>query len=125
MIAQNPSEIATSFTSKLEQSPDFQPHQYLTIQAAEKAMTAREVQAIIWLSSDFARKAEAGGNSPIGVMVNGDDTNTARTIEGDVQQMWSNWLVAPALAHRRRWHSDHRPDCGDHGDLARRPRRKR
>ncbi|MDX2482708.1 MAG: ABC transporter permease [Pseudodonghicola sp.] len=101
MVVQKPSEIASSFTSEFEQSPYFQPHQYLTIQAAEKAMTAREVQAIIWLPSDFARKAEAGGNSPIGVMIDGVDANNARIIDGYVQQVWSNWLVARALAAGR------------------------
>ncbi len=101
MVVQQPSALATSFTSQFEQSPFFRPRHYLTIQAAEKAMTARVVQAIIWLPSDFSRKAEAGGNSPIGVIVNGVDANNARIIEGYVQQVWSNWLGARARAAGR------------------------
>lgn len=101
MVVQRPSALATSFTSQFEQSPFFRPHHYLTIQAAETAMTARAVQAIIWLPGDFARKAEAGGKSPIGVIVNGVDANNARIVEGYVQQVWSNWLVMRARAAGR------------------------
>ena len=61
VVVQQPSALASSFTSQFEQSPFFRPQHYLTIQAAEKAMTARTVQAIVWLPSDFARKAEASG----------------------------------------------------------------
>ena len=101
VVVQKPSTLASSFTSQFEQSPFFRPRHYLTIQAAERAMTARTVQAIIWVPSDFARKAQATGNSPIGVIVNGVDANNARIVEGYVQQVWSNWLVMRARSAGR------------------------
>jgi ABC-2 type transport system permease protein len=61
-------------------------------------MAARTVQGIVWLPGNFARRAEAGGNSPIGVIVNGGDANDARIIEGYVQQVWASWLAARAEA---------------------------
>jgi drug efflux transport system permease protein len=101
VVVQQPSALATSFTSRFRQSPFFEPHFFLSIQDAEKAMTAREVEGIVWLPSDFARRATSTGNAPIGVFVNGVDANTARIIQGYVQQVWSNWLLAQAQAAGR------------------------
>jgi ABC-2 type transport system permease protein len=101
MVVQQPSALATSFTSQFEKSPFFGPQRFLNIQDAEKAMTARKVQGIVWLPSDFARRALVTGNSPIGVIVNGVDANNARIIEGYVQQVWSNWMIARARAAGR------------------------
>lgn len=96
LVVQNPDALTASFTSGFDHSPYFRPQRYLTIQNAEKAMTARRVQAIVWLPSDFSRRASARGASPIGVIVNGVDANDARLIEGYVQQLWTTWLAARA-----------------------------
>jgi drug efflux transport system permease protein len=101
IVVQQPSALATSFSSQFQQSPFFRPSFFLSIQGAEKAMNAREVQGIVWLPSDFARRAASTGNSPIGVIVNGVDANTARIIEGYVQQVWPNWLNVHARAAGR------------------------
>ena len=98
LVVQHPDAIAASFTSRFAHSPFFRPRHFLTIQDAERAMEARAVQGIVWLPSNFARRAEAGGNSPIGVIVNGGDANDARIIEGYVQQVWATWLIARAEA---------------------------
>ncbi|HVB68804.1 MAG TPA: ABC transporter permease [Acetobacteraceae bacterium] len=98
LVVQHPGAVTASFTSQFAHSPFFRPHRFLTIQDAERAMEARDVQGIVWLPSDFARRAEAGGNSPIGVIVNGVDANDARIIEGYVQQVWAFWLTARAEA---------------------------
>ena len=96
LVVQQPSALAASFTSQFARSPFFRPRRFLTIQDAEQAMTAQQVQGIVWLPSDFTRRAEAGGNSPIGVIVNGVDANDARIVEGYVQQVWAAWLTARA-----------------------------
>jgi ABC-2 type transport system permease protein len=96
LVVQKPSALAASFTSQFSHSPFFRPQRFLTIQDAEQAMAAHAVQGIVWLQSDFARRAEAGGNAPIGVIVNGVDANDARIIEGYVQQVWTTWLAARA-----------------------------
>jgi ABC-2 type transport system permease protein len=98
LVVQHPGTLAASFTSQFARSPFFRPRRFLTIQDAEQAMAARAVQGIVWLPSDFARRAEAGGVSPIGVIVNGVDANDARIIEGYVQQVWATWLTARAEA---------------------------
>ncbi len=96
LVVQRPGALAASFTSQFANSPFFRPSSFLTIQAAERAMAARQVQGIVWLPSDFADRAAAGGNSPIGVLVNGGDANNARIIEGYLQQVWATWLNARA-----------------------------
>jgi len=101
VVVQQPSALAASFTSQIQHSPFFQPKFFLSIQDAEKAMDAREVEGIVWLPSNFAKRAASTGNSPIGVIVNGVDANNARIIQGYVQQVWSTWLVAQARAAGR------------------------
>ncbi len=101
LVVQRPGALSASFTGAFAHSPFFRPRRFLTIQAAERAMAARRVQAIVWLTSDFARRAQAGGDAPIGVIVNGVDANDARLIEGYVQQLWANWLTQRATAQGR------------------------
>lgn len=101
LVVPQQSALAASFTGAFDHSPYFHPRHFRAIQNAEKAMTARKVKAIVWLPSDFARKAEAGGDSPIGVIVNGVDANTARIIEGYVQQVWATWITTQAAMNGR------------------------
>ncbi len=101
LVTQRPGALAASFTGAFAHSPFFRPRRYLTIQRAERAMAARRVAAIVWLPSDFARRAATGGDSPIGVIVNGVDANDARLIEGYVQQVWAGWLTRQAEARGR------------------------
>jgi drug efflux transport system permease protein len=101
LVTQHPGALAASFTSAFDHSPFFRARRFLTIQDAERVMAAREVQGIVWLPSDFGRRARAGGKAPIGVIVNGVDANTARVVEGYVQQVWAGWLAARAREEGR------------------------
>ncbi len=102
LVVQQPDALTASFTSQLARSPFFLPHHFVTIQDAERAMAAHEVDGIIWLRSDFSRRASSHGGAPIGVIVNGVDANNARIVEGYVQQVWIGWLAARARAAARR-----------------------
>ena len=93
LVVEQPSTDTSGFTSRFAQSPYFRPQQFATIQRADRAMAAREVQGIVWLRADFARQLAMGG-APIGVIVNGVDANDARIIEGYVQQIWAGWIAA-------------------------------
>ena len=102
LVVERPGPLTAGFTSQFDRSPFFRPHRFTTIQEAERAMAARKVDGIVWLRSDFGRKAESHGAAPIGVIVDGVDANNARIIEGYMQQIWANWLVARARADGRR-----------------------
>ena len=101
LVVEHPTTLTASFTSRFERSPFFRPRLFLNIHEAEAAMTAREVEGIVWLQGNFTRRANTEGASPIGVIVNGVDANDARLIEGYVQQLWATWLVAQAGAAGR------------------------
>ena len=101
VVVEQPDALTASFTSQFARSPFFRPHPYLSIQMAEQAMAANRVEGIIWLRSDFSRRAAARGAAPIGVIVNGVDANNARIVEGYVQQLWAAWLAARARAAGR------------------------
>ena len=98
LVVERSDALASSFASQFARSPYFRPRQFPDIQSAEQAMAAREVDAIVWLRSDFSRRADSSRGAPIGVIVNGVDANTARIVEGYVQQVWNNWLAARARA---------------------------
>jgi drug efflux transport system permease protein len=97
LVVEQPSADTASFTARFAQSPYFRPQQFATIQQADQAMGAREVQGIVWLRADFARRLHASA-APIGVIVNGVDANNARIIEGYLQQIWAGWIAARAQA---------------------------
>ncbi len=98
LVIEHPDPLTQSFAGKFAQSPYFAPRRYLNFRAAEAALAAHEVQGVVWLRGNFARRALSGGNAPIAVVVNGVDANNARIVEGYVQQIWGNWLAAQAAA---------------------------
>ncbi len=101
LVVERPDALTASFTSEFAHSPFFRPHHFPTIQGAELAMAARTVDGIVWLRSDFTRRANSLAVAPIGVIVNGVDANSARIAEGYVQMVWSTWLAARAHAAGR------------------------
>ena len=96
LVVPSPDAFTTSFTGQLYGSPYFEPRSFRSIQRAERALAARQVQGVVWLQSDFTRRAESVGDAPIGVFVDGVDANTARIIEGYLRQVWANWLASLA-----------------------------
>lgn len=97
LVIEQPNADTASFAAQFEQSPYFRPRRFDTIQQADNAMNAHEVQGIVWLRADFTRRLQQGA-APIGVIVNGVDANDARIIEGYLQQVWAGWISARAAA---------------------------
>ncbi|QXX76535.1 ABC transporter permease [Methylovirgula sp. HY1] len=98
LVVERPGPMTASFVGKFAQSPYFKPQRFATFRKAEAALAARRVLGIVWLRSDFSRRALSSGDAPIQVVVNGSDANNARIIEGYVDQIWANWLAAQATA---------------------------
>ncbi len=101
VVVTRPAAETASFTGHLQQSPYFAPVALPDIQAAERAIGRREISAILWLREDFTRKLLGSGGAPIGVMLDGVDANTARIVEGYLQQTWQTWLAARAAESGR------------------------
>ncbi len=85
-----------SFVGGFEQTPYFRPTSFPTIQEAEVALRAAQIDGIVWLRHNFGSVYRSQQSPPIGLIVNGVDANTARLIEGYVQGIWFAWLEQQA-----------------------------
>ena len=101
LVVEQPDAQTTSLTSAFHQSKYFIPITFHSIQPAERALIAHDVDGIIWLRDDFSARLMTGGDAPIGVFVNGVNANQARITEGYIQGVWQVWLQAYA---RKRGH---------------------
>lgn len=98
LVAEAPSPDSADFLAALQGSRSFAPRVFAAMPAAEEALLAGEVDAIVRLRADFARAERSAGGAPIQVVVNGVDANTARLVQGYVEGAWGSWLAARAAA---------------------------
>ncbi len=96
IVVEQPDSNSASLMGSFQQSEYFVPMEFHSIQEADQAMRAHEVDGIVWLRNNFSRRLLSQGDSPIGVFVNGVDANQARITEGYIQGVWQNWLLAYA-----------------------------
>lgn len=92
LVVEEPSADTASFTAAFQESRYFRPALFNDLHRAEAAMMAGQVNAIVVLRQDFARRMRQPDGVPIQVIVNGVDANTARIISGYVEGAWGNWL---------------------------------
>ena len=102
IVVERPGALAASFTAGFDRSRYFAPHRYLSGRDAEQAMAAGKVSGIVWLRADFGRQARTARGAPVGVVIDGVDANTARLVEGYVQQVWAGWVAAAAARQGER-----------------------
>lgn len=98
LVVEQPSADTASFTAAFQKSRYFLPATFATTQAAEAAMVAGRVNAIVVLRQDFAQRLRGADSAPIQLIVNGVDANTASIISGYVEGVWGKWLEHIALA---------------------------
>jgi len=101
LVVEQPGADAAGFTAAFHRSRYFLPSSFATTRAAEAAMMARQVNAIVVLRQDFAQRLGGSGGAPIQLIVNGVDANTANIVAGYVEGVWGNWLQQTALARAR------------------------
>ena len=92
LVAERPDANTADLMGAFAHSEYFAPVRFPTIQEAERALETQEVDGIVWLRNDFTRRLLAGGEAPIGVVVNGVDANQARITTGYIQGVWQVWL---------------------------------
>jgi ABC-2 type transport system permease protein len=92
LVVEQPNADTADFTAEFSHSKYFVPSWYASTREAEQAMMAGRVKAIVVLRRDFARTLRQTDGSPIQLIVNGVDANTARIISGYVQGAWGSWL---------------------------------
>lgn len=96
LVVEEPSAVSARFTASFQASPYFQPSHAVNIQEAEGLMKHGLVNGIVWLKSDFDRRLLSGQETPISVILNGVDGNTAGIVAGYVQGAWQRWLEEEA-----------------------------
>lgn len=77
----------------LRNSPWLTPRPYPDIHSAIEALKLARVDGILWLREDFGRQVHSFRNGPVHVVVDGVDANTARLVEGYLDQVWETWLT--------------------------------
>ncbi len=91
IVVEQPSARTAAFVGAFARSLYFRPVVMRDMPAAEEALMARRVNAIVRLREDFARGFLAG-SAPIQVIVNGTDANSARQVLGYISGAWAKWL---------------------------------
>jgi len=97
LLIENPTTRTASFAASLMDSEYFAPVVVRDRTAAERALIDGDVDAIVVLRDDFARRMYSAEGAPIQVIVDGSDTNTANIIGGYVEGAWQKWLEHMAL----------------------------
>ena len=101
LVVEAPSEEAFSFAGSFMSSEYFAPRVVRDMRTAEAALIAGDVDAIVRLRANFADTVWSPQGSPIQLVVNGTDSNTARIISGYVDGAWRHWLELASLAKGR------------------------
>ncbi len=91
---------AEGFVAGLRHSPWFIPRPYPDIHDAVAALQRQDVDGILWLRENFGRSMESFRDHGVHVVVNGVDDNTARLVEGYLQNTWAGWLTQRNLRGR-------------------------
>ena len=97
LVVEQPDADTADFMAAFHESKYFRSTQYRGTREAGQAMMAGQVNAILVLRSDFAKRLRQSDGAPVQLIVNGVDANTARIISGYVQGAWGKWLEHAAL----------------------------
>jgi len=114
LVVEKPDAATASFTGAFRKLDYFAPQPFADMRAAEAAMQAGEVDAILHLKSTFGRDIYQTGGAPAQLIVNGVNANTARLVTGYVTGVWATWLqqladvrgeplALPVLIQQRVW----------------------
>ncbi len=92
IVIEQPDTITQSLAGAFDRSEFFRPQRFSAIQEAQKALAERRIDGILWLRNDFSNRLLSGEEAPIGVFVNGVNSNQANITEGYIQGAWLAWL---------------------------------
>jgi drug efflux transport system permease protein len=99
LVVDQPDAGTASFTGSFRHLLYFDPVMMPDMHEAEQAMLEGRVNAIVHLRGDFGRRLYRSGGTPVQVIVNGVNANTARIIIGYGSGVWANWLQQYARAN--------------------------
>lgn len=97
IVTEDSSPMAQDVLAGFYLSPYFSVVPLRSMQPARDLMLKREVDAIVYVQSDFSRQL-AAGHATIQVLVHGVDANRARVLQAFAQGAISQWAVKRAAA---------------------------
>jgi len=101
IVIEQPDTASDALAGAFERSEFFRPQRFGAIQAARQALDERRIDGIVWLRSDFSSRLFSGNEAPIGVIVNGVDSNQANITKGYIEGAWFTWLAHYAVIQGR------------------------
>jgi len=101
VVVELPGAAASRFVAGFQGSKYFEPVRMRHMREAVEALNRREVDGIVHLRASFGRRVSTPRDRSIQLIVNGVDANTARLIEGYVENVWSRWLADAARSRGR------------------------
>ncbi|MCG6887079.1 MAG: ABC transporter permease [Proteobacteria bacterium] len=101
IVIEQPDLATRSLAGSFSRSEFFSSVLYSTIQEAEKALDKRDIEGIVWMRNNFSANLLSGRQAPIGVLINGVDSNQANITRGYIQGTWLAWLSHYTEAHGR------------------------
>jgi ABC-2 type transport system permease protein len=101
VVAEASNADTASFLGAFRQSRYLEPIFMPDMQAAVQALDGGNVEGVVYMKDDFARRMRSPGGAPVQVIVNGVDANNARLVLGYVQGVWSRWLEKESLSTGR------------------------
>jgi ABC-2 type transport system permease protein len=95
VVLEDPSPAATELASSFQLSRYFDARLMTSMPLAEQLLLGQNVDAIVRIRSDFARRLSLG-NAEVQVAVHGTDANRARIIQGYAQGAVGAWMARQA-----------------------------
>lgn len=95
IVLEDPSPDAAELAAGFRLSPYFDAKVVMSMQLAEQLMRAGQVDGIIRVRPDFARRLNLG-DAEVQIVVHGTDANTARIIQGYSEGAIGQWLARRA-----------------------------
>jgi ABC-2 type transport system permease protein len=92
IVIEQPDTATQSLAGAFERSDFFRPFHFDSLQTAQQMLNERRIDGILWMRSNFSSNLLAGNEAPIGVIINGVDSNQANITQGYIQGTWLAWL---------------------------------
>jgi ABC-2 type transport system permease protein len=93
VVLEERSPAANDFVTALQASTYVAPTVVREWPAAERALLAGQVDAIVVLRADLAERLHGPGPAPVQAIVDGTNANRGRTLQGYLQGAWQHWLA--------------------------------
>lgn len=92
IVIEQPDTATQSLVGAFERSEFFHTQHFAVIQTAQQALNKRQIEGIVWLRNNFSAQLLSRNDAPIGIIVNGVDSNQATITQGYIQGAWLAWL---------------------------------